>query len=41
MCESAKVTSTTGQIAFLANGKRKENSDTKTEAGTVFEASSK
>ena len=37
MCESAKVTSTTGQIAFLANGKRKENPDITTEAGTVFE----
>jgi hypothetical protein len=37
MCESAKVTSTTGQIAFLANGKRKENSEITTEAGTVFE----
>jgi hypothetical protein len=37
MCESAKVTSTTGQIVFLANGKRKENSDTRTEAGTIFE----
>jgi Histidine kinase-, DNA gyrase B-, and HSP90-like ATPase len=37
MCESAKVTSTTGQIAFLANGKRKENSEITTNAGTVFE----
>ncbi len=37
MCESAKVTSTTGQIAFLANGKRKESSEITTEAGTVFE----
>jgi Histidine kinase-, DNA gyrase B-, and HSP90-like ATPase len=37
MCESAKVTSTTGQIAFLTNGKRKENSDIRTEAGTIFE----
>jgi hypothetical protein len=37
MCESAKVTSTTGQIAFLANGKRKETDEVKTEAGTIFE----
>jgi hypothetical protein len=37
MCESAKVTSTTGQIAFLVNGKRKENSEITTDAGTVFE----
>jgi Histidine kinase-, DNA gyrase B-, and HSP90-like ATPase len=37
MCESAKVTSTTGQVAFLTNGKRKENSDIRTEAGTIFE----
>jgi hypothetical protein len=36
MCESAKVTSTTGQIVFLANGKRKET-DVCTQAGTVFE----
>jgi hypothetical protein len=37
MCESAKVTSTTGQIQFLPNGKRKETDEVKTEAGTVFE----
>jgi hypothetical protein len=37
MCESAKVTSTTGQIQFLPNGKRKEAHEVKTEAGTIFE----
>ena len=37
MCESAKVTSTTGQVVFLANGKRKETDEVKTEVGTVFE----
>jgi hypothetical protein len=37
MCDSAKVTSTTGQVAFLANGKRKETDEIKTEAGTMFE----
>jgi len=37
MCDSAKVTSTTGQVAFLANGKRKETDEIKTESGTVFE----
>ena len=37
MCESAKVTSTTGQIQFLSNGKRKETDEVKTEAGTIFE----
>jgi hypothetical protein len=35
MCEQAKVTSTTGQIVFLANGKRKET-DVCTDAGTEF-----
>jgi len=39
MCESAKVTSTTGQIQFLPNGKRKETDEVKTEAGTIFEGS--
>jgi hypothetical protein len=37
MCEKATVTSTTGQIAFLPNGKRKEDSEITTESGTVFE----
>ncbi len=37
MCESAKVTSTTGQIQFLPNGKRKETDEVKTGVGTVFE----
>lgn len=37
MCDSAKVTSTTGQIVFMSNGKRKENPDVKTDSGTVFE----
>ena len=37
MCSSAKVTSTTGQITFLENGKRKETDEIKTESGTVFE----
>jgi hypothetical protein len=36
MCESAKVTSTTGQIIFHSNGKRKET-DVSTEAGTEFQ----
>ena len=36
MCESAKVTSTTGQIIFQSNGKRKET-DVSTEAGTEFQ----
>ncbi len=36
MCDSATVTSTTGQIQFLANGSRKENK-TKTDRGTIFE----
>jgi histidine kinase/DNA gyrase B/HSP90-like ATPase len=37
MCESAKVTSTTGQIQFLPNGKRKETDEVTTKAGTIFE----
>ncbi len=37
MCDSAKVTSTTGQVQFLANGKRKVTSEITTKAGTVFE----
>src|SRR6266513_1324367 len=37
MCEKATVTSTTGQIAFLLNGKRKETDEIKTDAGTIFE----
>ena len=37
MCESAKVTSTTGQVIFSANGKRRETDEVKTEAGTIFE----
>jgi hypothetical protein len=37
MCESAKVTSTNGQIQFLPNGRRKETDEVKTEAGTIFE----
>ena len=36
MCDSAKVTSTTGQIIFQSNGKRKET-DVSTEAGTEFQ----
>ena len=36
MCESAKVTSTTGQVFFQSNGKRKMT-DVCTDAGTVFE----
>jgi hypothetical protein len=36
MCESAKVTSTTGQIIFQSNGKREET-DVSTEAGTEFQ----
>jgi hypothetical protein len=36
MCESAMVTSTTGQIVFQANGKRKET-DIRTAAGTEFQ----
>jgi hypothetical protein len=39
MCERATVTSTTGQIQFLPNGKRKETDEVKTEAGTIFEGS--
>jgi hypothetical protein len=37
MCDKASVTSTTGQVLFLANGKRKESSEVTTEVGTVFE----
>jgi hypothetical protein len=37
MCESAKVTSTTGQVIFAMNGKRKETDEVRTQAGTVFE----
>jgi hypothetical protein len=36
MCESAKVTSTTGQIVFQSNGKRKAT-DVSTKAGTEFQ----
>jgi hypothetical protein len=39
MCERATVTSTTGQIQFLPNGKRKETDEVKTESGTIFEGS--
>jgi hypothetical protein len=37
MCESAKVSSTTGQVVFAANGKRKETDEVRTEVGTIFE----
>ncbi len=37
MCDSAKVTSTTGQVIFAANGKRKDTDEVKTEVGTIFE----
>ncbi|MGB7729450.1 MAG: ATP-binding protein [Candidatus Acidiferrum sp.] len=37
MCHSAKVTSTTGQVKFLANGKRTISDDVTTDKGTVFE----
>ncbi len=37
MCDSAKVTSTTGQVKFLANGKRTISDDVTTDKGTVFE----
>jgi hypothetical protein len=37
MCDSAKVTSTTGQIAFLEIGKRKHTDEIRTKKGTIFE----
>jgi hypothetical protein len=37
MCDSAKVTSTTGQVAFLPNGKRKHTDEIATDKGTIFE----